>query len=495
MVEITDNNLGDVKVIDLDAERKKEANSAPQEADPEKVPAFDKKQLSTFINGINREYALVLRGSQVLVMRYWIGEDKVSRLTFLSTKDFHTLMANQQIWNKKEEKYFALSTLWLKSKERSQYEDVYFRPCDQTYKLRYNLWRGFNVEPKQGGQHDLFLTHIFENICKGNEAHYCWIIDWLADLIQKPYRKPGTAIVLRGEMGTGKGFFAGAIGKLFGQHYIPILHPGQLTSRFNSHLADKVLIFVDESGWSQDKYGAGIIRGMITEPQMAIEMKGKDIITMENYGHFIVAANDKWVVPASMQDERRWAVFDIGLEHKDDKAYFQAIENQLTNTVMIEGKTQIINKDFPIGAGFQSLLYFLQNHKYYEINARTIPQTEALMEQKIRSMPDEFTWWHECLMYGEVGDFELRDDLTNYLPCKKFFQAYVDWCVKLRREPLSDNILPKNLGKMIELQRIQKVNLDGKREWQYLMPRLGDLRFQFNKNLGHTIEWESLETS
>ena len=443
---------------------------APQIIEAKK-PSLDRNKLFEFIEAINEEYALVLRGSQVLIMRYWTGEDNVSRLTFLSVKDFQTLLANQQIWSDADKKFLPVAPLWLKSPMRAQYEDVYFKPCDKEYKLRYNLWRGFAVLPDNSkGQHDLFLKHIEENICSGNEEHYNWVIDWLAHLIQKPYQKPGTAIVLRGEMGTGKGFFANAVGKLFGQHYIPILHGGQLTSRFNSHLADKVLVFVDESGWSQDKYGAGIIRGMITEPYIAIEMKGKDVITMENYGHFIIAANSEWAVPTSMQDERRWAVFDVGSEHKGDKKYFAAISKQLEN------------------GGYESLLYFLQHHKYDEITARTIPQTEALMAQKIRSMPDEVTWWHECLMYGEIGDFQLNDDNNNFMPCKTFYSIYLKWCENMRRQPLADNILPKNLRNFVSLDRKLKYTMEG-REWNYHILPLTDLRMQFEKQLGHFVDW------
>lgn len=443
-------------------------DSVPQE----KISAFDKDKLSEYMDAINSEYALVLRGSQVLVMRYWIGEEGTSRLTFLSTKDFHTLMANQQIWDKRAEKYIPLSQLWMRSKERKQYEDVYFRPCDKLYERRYNLWHGFAYVPKQEGSHDLFLNHIEENICQGNIEYYNWIIDWLADLIQKPHRKPGTAIVLRGEMGTGKGQFAFHIGQLFGQHYIPIIHGAQLTTRFNSHLADKVLVFVDESGWSHDKYGAGVIRGMITEPSIAIEMKGKDIITMENYGHFIIAANSEWAVPASMHDERRFAVFNMGEKYRGDKPYFEAIDNQMK------------------GGGYESLLFFLMNHQYDEIIARTIPQTDALAEQKIHSMPDELTWWHECLLYEKIGDFHLYNDDSNWLPSDKLYEHYQYWCSKIRVRPLSDNILPKNLKKVVPLERKRRIlEPNGKPDYCYFLPNIDALRQEFDNFLGSPYNW------
>jgi hypothetical protein len=196
---------------------------------------------------------------------------------------------------------------------------------------------------------------------------------------------------------------------------------------------------------------------------------------MENYGHFIIAANSEWVVPASMHDERRFAVLNMGEAHRDDKEYFKAITEQMEN------------------GGYESLLYFLQNHQYDEAVARTIPQTQALLEQKIRSMPDEYTWWHECLTYGEIGDdFPLRDDTFNYIPSKTFYAVYSKWCERLRRLPLTDNILPKNLHKMVELNKKLKLNSQQKREPHYCLGKLTDLRNEFDKNIGHKLEW-SLE--
>lgn len=435
-------------------------------AEQPRLVALDKPTLEALIDQLNEEYAVVLRGSQVLVMRHWDGEDGISRLAFLSTKDFFTLTAHIRIWNAKLEKFLAVAPLWLQSDRRKQYEDIYFRPLDREYRTRYNLWQGYGITPKAGNGYETFLDHIFRNICGSNEIYYNWIIDWLADLVQKPYRKPGTAVVLQGEMGVGKGAFAKHVGKLFGKHFIPILHGGQLIGRFNHHLADKVFVFVDESGWSQDKYGAGIIRGMITESHIAIEMKGKDTITLESFNRFVIAANDEWVVPASMQDERRFACFKMGNDNKQDKPYFAKMQAELEN------------------GGYEALLDFLLKHKYEDETVRTIPQTDALKEQKLYSMTPEMKFWLNCLEEGSIGTFYLHDEIINSIETTKLYENYIEFCQNIKVIPCSPSELPKKLSKYVDFNKHRKGTLINRQHF-YDLAGLVELRGKFELGLGH----------
>ena len=72
-------------------------------------------------------------------------------------------------------------------------------------------------------------------------------------------------MVLRGGRGTGKGVVARAIGRLFGQHFVHVSHARHLTGNFNAHLAECVLLFVDEAFWAGDKQGEAQLKRMITE--------------------------------------------------------------------------------------------------------------------------------------------------------------------------------------------------------------------------------------
>ena len=102
----------------------------------------------------------------------------------------------------------------------------------------------------------------------------------MADAIQNPTDRPGVALVLKGKQGTGKGIFARGFGYLFGNHFLHLFHGSHLTGHFNSHLKDKLMIFADEAVWGGDKKAEGMLKGLITEPSIPIEMKGKDVFTV-----------------------------------------------------------------------------------------------------------------------------------------------------------------------------------------------------------------------
>lgn len=439
----------------------------------------EKNNLQTLLEKINSQYAVILRGSQVLIMRHWMGEDGNGKLIFLNKRDFLLLQENNKLWVKDDagnSKPIKVGQAWLEWKDRQQYEEIYFEPCGKEYHSRYNLWRGFAIDPKpcdNTSKFDLFLKHIKDNICQGDDERYHWVMAWLADLFQKPARKIGTALVLRGPMRIGKGAFALHIGKLLGIHYMPITQSSQLTGKFNGHMADKLLMFVDEGWWSDERYGQGILRALITEMQVTIEMKNRDAVTLPNFTRFLIAANADWVVPLGMGDENRFVILDVGTSQQRNSAYFAAIQEQMDN------------------GGYECLLHYFLNYKYDENTARNVIKTDAMCENKLYSMTDEFKWWHECLVREKIGDFKINDTPDNDIPCDKFYEQYINWCETMKVRPTTSNILPKKLKLAVNFNRTQKLTFDGK-EYYYYLQSLSDLRAHFERFLGHEIEWNEI---
>lgn len=441
---------------------------------------IERSGLPELLERINDEYSVILRGSQALIMRHWVGQDGQSKLVFLNKRDFLLLQENNKLWIDEgggSKKPIKLGQAWLEWPKRSSYEEVYFEPEGGSYSRRYNLWRGFAVVPREcadTSRFSIFLNHIRDNICQGNELYYSWVMAWLADLFQNPSRKIGTALVLRGPMGVGKGVFANHIGRLLGIHYMPITQSSQLTGKFNGHMADKLLMFVDEGWWSDEQRGAGILRALITEAHVTIEMKGRDAVTIPNFTRFIIASNADWVVRLGMGDERRFLMLDVGTKAQRNIEYFKAMQDQLES------------------GGYQELLYYLLNYKYDETLARTILQTEALKENKIYSMSDELKWWHECLVRERIGKFRLEDNEKNNIETDRFHLHYQEWCEKMQVRPLSANALPKKLKVCVDLNRRQKYTKSSGRLWFYYLPFLTVMRESFERFVGYRINWEDI---
>src|SRR6516225_8018138 len=72
----------------------------------------------------------------------------------------------------------------------------------------------------------------------------------------------------------------------------------------------------------------GTLNRLITEPDLFIEAKRKDGVTVRNMLHVMLASNAEWNVPAGPY-ERRYTIYDVSEEKIQNKAYFDALNGQL----------------------------------------------------------------------------------------------------------------------------------------------------------------------
>jgi uridine kinase len=187
-----------------------------------------------------------------------------------------------------EKEWKSKAKIWLSSPLRRTYLRIVFDPTNNN-DAYYNVWKGFAFNPKKGIC-ELYKTHIKDGICNGNVEHFAYVWKWMAHLIQHP-DKIGTALLLMGSQGTGKGSFAKHLGRLLGQHFIHLDNLEQVVGNFNYHLRNAVLVFADEAIWGGNKKDIGRVKAMITEETAIIEQKGKDPIELPNFRHFIFSSN------------------------------------------------------------------------------------------------------------------------------------------------------------------------------------------------------------
>jgi hypothetical protein len=263
-------------------------------------------------------------------------------------------------------KRIGLGTWWVRHEQRRQYERIVFDPGAEPNPNVLNLWRGFAVEPDDSGDCSLYLAHITDVICSGNDEYGTYLLDYLAWGVQNPAKRPEVATVLRGQEGTGKGTMIHPYGQLFGAHYQHISQPGHLVGHFNAHLQQTRVLFADEAFFAGDRRHDGVLKAYITEPQIKIEPKGVDAFTVPNLLMIFMASNNEWVVPAGA-NARRYFVLDVAETRMQDHGYFEAIARQLDS------------------GGRAALLHHLLNRDLTDFNIRAIPHTQALAEQKARS--------------------------------------------------------------------------------------------------------------
>jgi hypothetical protein len=203
-------------------------------------------------------------------------------------------------------------------------------------------------------------------------------------MVQRPEDKIGVSICLRGQQGTGKTKVGEVIGRLFPPHYTRLDQAGQLTGRFSGHLDSKLMIHADEAFFAGNKTELGRLKNLVTSEVLPIERKGQDIINVPNYARLLITSNNTWVVQAA-PEERRFAVFDVGGNNRQDRRFFAAMDRQLNG----EG-------------GLGRLLHELQTFDLATVDLHRIPQTDALIDQKVRTLGPIDRFFYERLRAGQL---------------------------------------------------------------------------------------------
>ncbi len=428
---------------------------------------------------LNEKHAVIMIGGQCLIMNERI--DPITGrpgFTLSSTSHFFGHYAPDLVENPNPTKggrqKISIAKLWFESKLRREYEDVVFDP-NKNHNGYYNLWRGFGVQPKQGDW-SLMRQHLLEVICQGNIAAFNYLMSWFSHIIQDPgagERRPGVAVVLKGNPGTGKGIVVRQFQEILGPHFLHVYNQSYITGRFNAQLSNTLLAFIDEGFWAGDKAAEGIIKGLITEPTNCVEYKGRDVIQVKNHIRIIIASNNDWVVPVCL-GERRFFVLEVGDQHMQERAYFKAIAAQ-----MDEG-------------GREAMLYDLLHHDIANMEWGNFPRTEALLQQIENSLKGVDRWWYECLHEGKV--FPDADGWSVWVNTEELYKkSYIPFCdlLKIGFRETKTNIIRKlkEYYPRPKVYRKRNYNLTGN-PWGYAFPSLWEAREIFAKQMRIEVNWD-----
>jgi hypothetical protein len=418
------------------------------------------------ISELNDKHAVVMVGGKCVIANEQINPTfGHADITFSSQADLIARYANRPVGH--GQKRTSAGRAWLAHRDRRQYEGIVFAPGEVVHG-HLNLDKGFAVEPEKGDC-SRFLEHVLNNICKGDDELSDYLLTWMADSVQNRSRRPGISVVLRGRLGTGKGVLCSQFGSLFGPHFIQVSQASHLTGNFNSHLKDKLIVYADEAFWAGDKKAEGVLKALITEDTIQIEMKGKDVITLRNHIRLLISSNNDWVVPAG-NEERRFFVVDVGDARIQDRTYFGAIVDQMSN------------------GGREALLYYLLNYDLAGTTVGSPPRTNALRDQKEHSASPVQNWW-----FGRLMDGHTTSDGANWKTKIRTDTLYEDYFGFSEKIGVKRRVTNVSFGKELKIlspdfERVRITN--GKhRYWAYRIPDLESCRRHFDLRTGSEYDW------
>lgn len=421
---------------------------------------------------MNQEYAVIADfGERCVIM----NERPDGSLSFRKFSEFSKSRDHQKIEFEVggKIKVKGIGSWWFDQTRRRQYEYVEFEPGENNPGC-YNLWRGFTVEPTPGDKHMTYLEHMYENICSGNDAHYDYLLKWMARVVQQPRTRCMVAPVLLGKRGTGKSVFTDYFKGLFGRHSVTVSDVNKLTGRFNAHLMYAVLVIAEEAFDLRDKRHESVLKELITGQTISVEYKGLNVIQAKNYTHYILTSNNERVVPAG-DNERRFFVIRVSEKHIQDAPYFERI--------LADEKS----------GGLSNLLHHLLSIDLSDYRVTTIPETIELRKQQEHNIPPEIDWLSDKL---EIGEWLQGKRWTGPIPKDELYQDYVRYCetqkiakIMSRRKFVMwlQTELPTTTDKQLSPQP------DGSRPWVFVFPSIEECRRQYDQNRGWiNHEWRQL---
>jgi hypothetical protein len=344
-----------------------------------------------------------------------------------------------------------------------------------------NLWRGFQYKPNFVGDWSLLSNLLLEVLCRGNRASYEYVLDWMARAVQFPHMPGGVAVVFKGIKGTGKGTMGRTFIKLFGTHGLHVVSSEHIIGRFNIQLMDCIAMFADEAYWAGDRGAEGAFKGLITEPTKLYEAKGLTPRMARNLIHMMIASNSDWVIPAGLDMERRFAVFETSDEIRP-KEFFKALHIQLED------------------GGYEALMWDLVHRDIKNFWPQEFPNTDALTQQKIEGMDHVEHWLFELLDTGNWGGLpviESKDPIglpEQFILATDFHSSFIQYLAHRRSGRAIQTQVGITLKKFVPClhkQRIDRpesrIDVPTMRPWAYRLCDMESARAGFVKALGQDV--------
>jgi hypothetical protein len=174
-----------------------------------------------------------------------------------------------------------------------------------------NTWRGWATKPKDITSApkeiidncELWLSHIKDIICNGEEPVFQHVIAYMAHMFQHPEEKPRIAICIKGEQGCGKGAFWELIKTLCGREYTFESNDSKdALGTFNKSLVESFVVNMNE--WHWDEELSGVMKGLVTDMHQKMRKMYVDAVMIKSYTRYIITTNEEFVIRLEQGDRR-----------------------------------------------------------------------------------------------------------------------------------------------------------------------------------------------
>lgn len=357
-----------------------------------------------------------------------LGRDQVLVLPqILSTGEYyaHQVMTQHQFLQQEKrttrgikigKKTVQSSQLWLESEVAPRYPlGLTCDPSESCDPRFFNTWKGFNpcilsaAESLDADAEFLqlrlpaYTRLVTQNICAGDDECFDYFLNWCAHVVQKPWQKPGTAPVLVGPPGCGKGLTVSILARIVGQDYAVQVDSQTLRSHYNAVYSERVLVHADEAIRSDKEEDHNAMKMLITEDSSVVHEKYQPARQQKTFQHVIITSNSKAAVYAQA-GERRFFMLPCAFRLGD--------RNSPEEIELREAVVREIEDDECVAAWY----LYLKNRDIQDWRPQAIPITRASWQVQYESLNVYWRYIYRVLCTQDITTTNLTaDDDTDFL--------------------------------------------------------------------------------
>lgn len=293
---------------------------------------FDSQDYYTIKENYEKKHCLIKAKPIVFLEKQTDNEGKLIN-KFYTEKDMYSILKNKIIVNDegKKQKFFDA---WLEDSKRKEFDDFAFNPYvtidkDTTPKNIFNTFEPFDVDEikdfddkKLNKEIKWFRDFLFDVISNKHKETYEYLLDYLADFFQRPFRNCQVALILRGPSGSGKDTLIDIIKSMIGVSNDYVYRGAKVEDilpkdGFNSQLKNKLLVQFNETEGKDGIDYKELIKDHITRAYNTINEKYVNPYNQKNLAQVIFCSNNTSPVQF-MYDERRFVMCKTGQPKSKD---------------------------------------------------------------------------------------------------------------------------------------------------------------------------------
>jgi hypothetical protein len=262
------------------------------------------------------------------------------QIQYLKENDLHLMYANK----------FCASELFIQKWKADQsirtYEEIVFKPKQVVAPEYFNIFTDFSCKAVEGNID--VMKDLFWLLSGESKEVQEYLESFFAHLIQKPYEKPGVAIVFyTSKQGAGKDTPLDFIGKMIGSEYFFNTEDAEnnVFGRFTSHLQKTLLLKMEEVEFEINKKNESALLSLITAETRSFEGKGREPVTLDDYKRIVMTTNKSTPVNIPESD-RRFVLINSSERRVGDREYWNKVYKELAKPETAQAfMYYLLNKD------------------------------------------------------------------------------------------------------------------------------------------------------